>query len=287
MLGYSGVGVGPVMVVDLEQGIRSIKRTLREAGLGERDDLIYVPVPDGLALDDDDRGDRDELARLLGQHRPAVLVLDPYYKAHRADSNEERAVVDLFRFLDALRAEYGFALVLPAHPRKDPASNGVRRLSIHDVHGSGAVTRGAELVLGLERLSHGYARLRILKDRDGDLPVGEAWPLLFDRDDGFRRDPKEEQMAEELEARLLADTGEWRTVKEWAALLGIRENRSRELLEQLAEMGAVRKEKGPSGRHQSAVCYCVSEVRPTLGSTREHLRKTHLPMKVRPVRRRL
>lgn len=31
--------------------------------------------------------------------------------------------------------------------------------------------RVAEFVLGLERLSHSFARLRILKDRDGDLTV--------------------------------------------------------------------------------------------------------------------
>ena len=121
------------------------------------------------------------------------------------------------RVLDALRAEFGFALILPAHPRKDVvSSNGARKLTLHDVAGSGAITRGAELVLGLERLSHGYARLRILKDRDGDLPVGEALPLIFERGHGFRLDPKEEQTADDLEQRILNDTGGWRTVKEWA-----------------------------------------------------------------------
>src|SRR5439155_13996056 len=105
---------------------------------------------------------------------------------------------------------------------KDPASNPVRKLTLHDVSGSGAIVRGAELVIALERLSHGYARLRILKDRDGDLPVGETWPLVFSRSEGFKLDPKEERTAEELEQRIRADSGDWRTVKEWAAELGIR-----------------------------------------------------------------
>lgn len=255
MFGYRGAGVGPLLVVDCEQGRRSIKRGLRDTQLDERDDAHYVSVPDGLALDADER-EREALEQLVDELRPAVLILDPFYKAHRGDANEERAVVDLMRYLDRLRAEYGFALILPAHPRKDAGSNGARKLTLHDVAGSGAVTRGAELVLALERLSHGYARLRILKDRDFDLPVGDTWPLLFTRGEGFRLDPKEEQTVEELEQRILADgAGEWRTYKEWAAELRIRSIRAQELLEGLLAAGRVEFAEGPPGRQHNARCY--------------------------------
>lgn len=256
-LGYAGAGTGPVLVLDLEQGERSIKRSLREAGLADRDDVHVVAQPDGLALDSDD-DHRAELDRVVDELRPAVFVLDPYYKAHRGDANEERAVVDLMRHLDALRASYGFALILPAHPRKEQASNGARKLTLHDVAGSGAVVRGAEIVIGLERLSHGYARLRILKDRDGDLPVGDAWPLLFHRGEGFKLDPKEEETAEQLEERLLADNGDWRTVKEWAAELGVREKRAKEILEQLVAAERVTAMIGPPGRSPRAHCYTTA-----------------------------
>jgi len=256
-LGYDGAGVGPVLVLDLEQGERSIKRTLRDAGLAGRDDVHHVAVPDGLALDSDD-DHRAELERVVAELAPAVFILDPYYKAHRGDANEERAVVDLMRYLDGLRSRYGFALILPAHPRKEQTSNGARKLTLHDVSGSGAIVRGAELVLGLERLSHGYARLRILKDRDGDLPVGDAWPLIFTRGEGFKLDPKEEKTAEELDQRVLADTGGWRTVKEWAAELGIREKRAKELLEQHVASGTVETVVGPPGRSPRAHCYSTA-----------------------------
>lgn len=255
MLGHDGAGVGPVLVIDLEQGIRSIKRSLRDAGLDDRDDVHFWAVPDGLALDDEHGDHRRRLAGIVASLKPAVLIVDPYYKAHRGDANEERPVVDLMRFLDALRASHGFALILPAHPRKDTTSNGTRKLTLHDVSGSGAAVRGAELAFALERLSHGYARLRILKDRDGDLPVGEAWPLIFTRGEGFKLDPKEEKTAEELEQRVLTDTGEWRTVKEWAADLGIREKRAKTLLEQLVETGRVETAIGPPGRSPRAHCY--------------------------------
>lgn len=41
--------------------------------------------------------------------------------------------------------------LLPAHPRKDIAGrDGARKLTLHDVAGSGAIVRGAEVLLGLE-----------------------------------------------------------------------------------------------------------------------------------------
>ena len=79
--------------------------------------MIVVRSPDGLALDENPVH-LAELERLLDAHRPAVVVLDPFYKAHRGDANEERAVVDLMRYLDALRARHGFALIMPSQPRK-------------------------------------------------------------------------------------------------------------------------------------------------------------------------
>jgi hypothetical protein len=254
VLGHKGAAEGPLMIVDLEQGLRSAKRTLQEAGLHDRVDVIYVRAPDGLALNEELEHLR-EFERLIAKHRPAVLLLDPYYKGHRGDANDERAVVDLMRTLDALRARYGFALILPAHPRKDPASGATRKLTLHDVAGSGAVTRGAEVVVAIERLSHGYARLRILKDRDGGLEVGDEWPLLFTRGEGFRLDPKEEVTAEELERRILTDTGDWRTIREWAPTLGIREHRAKDLLAKLTETGQVEFAIGPPGRSPKAQCY--------------------------------
>jgi archaellum biogenesis ATPase FlaH len=258
VLGYQGATAGPVLWLDLEQGVRSIKRGLREAGLDAREDVLVVSVPDGLALGSEAEHDA-ELARVVRAHRPAVVLLDPFYKAHRADDpNAERPIIDLMRRLDALRAEHGFALLLPAHPRKDvPGRDGPRKLTLHDVAGSGALTRGAEVVLGIERLSHGYARLRVLKDRDGDLQVGDAWPLVYDRERGFRLDPKEELADEIVEQRVReeVDAGALRTVREWAVELGIRQTRARDTLERLAEAGELSIVVGPPGRSPRARCY--------------------------------
>lgn len=263
VFGYTGTGVGPALIIDLEQGLRSIKRSLRDIGLHNREDVLYVTSPDGLALDSDDEH-RDELERIVAEYRPVVVVLDPYYKAHRSDANEGRGVVDLMRYLDGLRSRYEFALILPAHPRKNQTGrDGARKLTLDDVAGSGAITREAELVIGLERLSHGFARLRILKDRDGDLAVGDEWPLLFTRGEGFRRDPKTEETQEDLERRILelgAD-GSWRTYKDYAGELGVRQTRAKQMLEALAEGERLDVAIGPAGRSPKAHCYRTDPTR--------------------------
>jgi hypothetical protein len=78
--------------------------------------------------------------------------------------------------------------VLPVHTRKPVPGLG---FSINDIFGSSAFVRGAEVVLGLQFVSDGYSKLHWLKDRDGDLPIGAQWGLLFDREQGFRRDPND------------------------------------------------------------------------------------------------
>jgi hypothetical protein len=257
-LGYVGAHVGPALVVDLEQGERSIKRILRENQLDSHDDVIYAAVPDGLELDTNEKH-RAELERIVVNHQPAVLILDPYYKAHRADSNEERAIVDLMRHLDELRTAYGFALILPAHPRKPPPGTvGSRQLALGDVFGSSAVTRGAELVIALERLNHGYARLRFLKDRDHDLPVGDTWGLIYSKEHGFQIDAREERSSEQIEEQIRAADSAWRTVREWATNLGIRQSRAKQILEAYAETGQVTTMVGPPGRSSRARCYSTA-----------------------------
>lgn len=201
-LEWTGTG-GRVLVIDLEQGKRTVKRRLHEAGLADSDLVDYVRVPDGLALDSD-VAQQHAIEQLLRDRRYDAVTIDPAYKAHRGDSLDERAVVDFLRLLDRWRAEYGFALLLPTHTRKklEPSA----KLTIDDVFGSSAFVRGAEVVLGLQRLAAGFSRLYWLKHRDGDdgIETGGHWGLLFDRDAGFRRDPRDTAPPRDLLAEVLA-----------------------------------------------------------------------------------
>jgi AAA domain len=198
---------GKVLVIDAEQGLKTIKRRLREAGLDESADVKYLRAPDGLALDTNDQ-EAAAVEAVLAEGDYALVLADPLYKLHRGDSNAEREAIDLMRRFDRWREQYGFGLLLPAHCRK-PQQGGAD-FTMHEFFGSTAYLRGAEVVLGLRRLSDGFSRLHFFKDRDGDLPVGESWGLLFDREDGFRRAPEEcepvkseEEKADDLRERVL------------------------------------------------------------------------------------
>lgn len=170
-----GVRVCRALVIDAEQGVRTVQRRLREAGVHESDTLDYIRVPDGLNLDDS--AEADQIEETLANKKYDVVVLDPLYKLHKGEMTDERAAVELMRQLDHWREKYHFALILLAHCRK-PAQG--YPFTIHDVFGSTALSRGAEIVLGLQRTGVGTSRLHFFKDRDGDLPVGESWELLFD-----------------------------------------------------------------------------------------------------------
>jgi hypothetical protein len=254
LLGWTGIGLGPALIIDLEQGVRSIKRGIREAELGP--ETFVLNLPDGLALDQNP-GELKLLEDSISALRPSVISLDPYYKAHRGDANEERAVTDLMRNLDRLRSEYMFALLLPAHVRKDIQGGGVRKLTLADIAGSGAISRGAEIVLGIERLSHGQARLRYLKDREGDLPVGDAIDLLYSHEEGFT--VKEGPSSESIEGSILAveDSG-WLTAKEWRVLIGFGMNETKRVLERLAAARQIAFMVGPEGRSSSARCFSTT-----------------------------
>ena len=270
LLGWTGVGLGPALIIDLEQGVRSIKRGIREAQLGE--DTFVLNLPDGSALDQNPQ-EVKLLEDVISSLQPTVVSIDPYYKAHRGDANEERAVTDLMRELDRLRSEYMFALLLPAHVRKDIQGGGVRKLTLADIAGSGAISRGAEIVLGLERLSHGQARLRYLKDREGDLPVGDAVDLEYSHEDGFTI--KEGASSESIEGLIMAvEASGWMTVKEWTAEIGFREKETRRVLERLASANQIAFTIGPKGRSRTAKCYSttiIPELLPEAGSSPEQL----------------
>ncbi len=258
---------GRALVIDAEQGLKTIKRRLREAGLGDSDLVDYVRVPDGLELDSDERHIA-EVERVLEAGGYALVAADPLYKLHAGDSNAEREAVDLMRRFDAWRERLRFALLLPVHCRKPVPGT---KFSIHDLFGSSAYVRGAEVVLGLQRVSDGYARLHFLKDRDGDLPISTAWGLLFNREEGFRRDPDDGKTrdirAELLEA--LADS-EWRTVtelrrKEEDGGIGADPKTIRPVLDALTDEEQLEYCIGPAGKPRNAKCWRVPSSAPNDG----------------------
>lgn len=203
-LGFKGIGGVRALFVDAEQGLRTVKRRLREARLDSLDSLDYLRVPDGLALTHSQE-EISGMEHVLAAGDYAFVMADPLYKLHRGDSNDEREAVDLMRRLDAWRERFGFALVLPVHCRKPPMRG---QFTIHDLFGSSAYLRGAEVVLGLRRIKPGAGALYYFKDRDGDLPLGEKWTLSYSPSVGYEivtTDQPPTRRAVDVLAELLTD----------------------------------------------------------------------------------
>jgi len=178
------------LVVDVEQGTRTVKRVLREVGLDHADNVKYLRVPDGLGLD----SDAEAIAfmeKTFATGRFDIVLCDPLYKCHRGDPNDTKAATELMRRFDDWRERYQFALVLPMHCRK-PQGDKAPKLSPHDLFGSSAYQWGAEMLMGVERKSPGLTVVHWWKDREGDAAedgaaVGSDWKVHFDRKRGFQR----------------------------------------------------------------------------------------------------
>jgi DNA-binding transcriptional ArsR family regulator len=239
-----------VLIVDLEQGLRTVQRRLRLSGLGDEQNLDYLRVPDGIRLDQSP-AERAELEGIISRGGYDIVVIDPLYKAHGGDSLDERAMVDLMRVLDAWREEYAFALVIPMHMRKPPSGpQGKGTLSMHDVFGSSGLIRGAEIVVGIERLAESRARLHFWKDREGDLPVGMKWVLKFDAEDGYEvvNEGKMLTIDDRIVTALRDANGGGMTKAELHEYLEIAERTIEKHLKALESAGAIKSENGPRGR---------------------------------------
>lgn len=196
-LKWRGRGNVRCLVIDLEQGERSLKKRLVETGIAERNGYVQiVNIPEGLELDRK-LEQRAAVESALVSGGWDVVLLDPAYQLVAEEPTEDAQAQALVRMLDGWRHRYGFCLVIPMHCRKAAQQGG--RLTISDIHGRGMMLRNAEVVMGIERVKKGEARLHWWKDRDGDLdvPLSGYWTLSFDRKHLFQWAP---EMDEEREA---------------------------------------------------------------------------------------
>lgn len=245
-LDWQGCG-GRVLVIDTEMGLRSVQKALTKSGLDDSDVVDYARVPDGLELDSSP-AQLEWLNHEITERQPVMVVIDPLYKAHGGDSNDERQMIDLMRKLDKLRDAHGFVLVIPMHLRKtDPRQPD---FGLNDVFGSGAFTRGPEVVLGIRKKHPGASRLLFLKDRDGDMSGAEAWNLSYSPADGFERDKDDEIPVPVQIARAFLVNGDGvMTLDQIAAAIGSSRKTARDHLAGMMADGLVSEteKKGPHG----------------------------------------
>jgi len=247
-LGEEGVGwIGErrpkILIIDAEQSLPDIQRLADECGLTDSEDLKYISAPDGLDLAEGSH-DAAEVEEILEEERPDILVVDPLYKAARIDSNDERQAVDLMRLFDRWRAEYGFAFVMPVHTRKGLKTQQGGQPSMDDIFGSGAFSRGAEIILGLRRPGPGFARLYIWKHRPGMIDAGVHIDMKFDRSEGFTMMQRDDGLSRRqmvVKTLLLHKSG--LTLDEIANQMGLSKESARHAVRDAGNHGEVKGEK--------------------------------------------
>lgn len=120
---FTGDRINPcrVLLVDLENGTRHLRRALR--ALWDHATAIGRPVERGMltvesrpsGIDLTGMEDRLWLRRLAEHVCPDLLVIGPLYRMHATDMNAEEPARLLTRTIDEIRAAVGCAVVLETH----------------------------------------------------------------------------------------------------------------------------------------------------------------------------
>lgn len=196
-LGWKGAGGVRALIIDVEQDDHTLEGVLRKFHLDECDDVDILHIPEGAELDKNEL-EQGYMEYLLEQGDYGVVLADPLYKLFRGDSTNERDATELMRRFDAWRMGVPgrwdrFGLIMPMHARKPPPR---AKFTIAEIFGSTAWVRGAETVLGLQMVNHGYSQMYPWKrrgtigDTEGEEATfrrGDTIGLLYDDEHGFRR----------------------------------------------------------------------------------------------------
>jgi hypothetical protein len=150
---------GPVLLFPAEDALGVVRQRLEgicaAAHVRLQDLPLYVITAPRLLLDLPQ--DRDRLRETVAALQPALLVLDPFIRLHRADENASKEVAPLLGYLRELQREFGVAVLLVHHVRKrsgkDRPGQALRGSS--DLHGWGDSNlylrrKGTRLALSIE-----------------------------------------------------------------------------------------------------------------------------------------
>lgn len=150
---------GPVLLFPAEDALHVVRQRLEGICAAARACLrelpLYVITAPRLLLDLPQ--DRERLRETVAAIRPALLVLDPFIRLHRADENASKEIAPLLGYLRELQREFRLAVLLVHHVRKRSAKDrpGQALRGSSDLHGWGDSNlylrrHGERLVLSVE-----------------------------------------------------------------------------------------------------------------------------------------
>ena len=126
---------------------------------------------------------------------------------------------------------------------------------------SGAWERVPDTLVHVQGAGNGHTRFVIRKARWSSEYHGQTLNLEWSDHRSFT--VAEEEIRDLYVDTLAAfrDADEWRTAKETARLVSMRESEARSVLAELVRRGDMQFEKGPHGRHANALCYRLAGLR--------------------------
>lgn len=132
---------GPVLFFPAEDALAVVRQRLEgicRAADTQLDQLpLYVITAPRILLDLPQ--DREQLRATVAELRPALLILDPFIRLHRADENASKDVAPLLGYLRELQRQFGMAVLLVHHVRKGSSTDrpGQALRGSSDLHGWG------------------------------------------------------------------------------------------------------------------------------------------------------
>lgn len=169
---------GPVLMFPAEDTLSVVRERLvgicKAAGKTLDELPLYVITAPRILLDVPQ--DRQRLRATVEAIRPALLILDPFIRLHRADENVSKEVAPLLGYLRELQREFATAVLLVHHARKGSGNDrpGQALRGSSDLHGWGDsnlyLRRKAQgLSLSIEQraaASRGHVPLALLENQD-------------------------------------------------------------------------------------------------------------------------
>jgi len=118
LFGRFQCGVGPVLIVDLENNLRLIRDRLKLINLDGTSNVYYWKPP--FQVDNDH--DFKRLKQVVGDKKIKLLIFDSLVRIHGGDENDARSMSKVFKRLKEL-AGIGVAVVFIHHSRKQSFFN--------------------------------------------------------------------------------------------------------------------------------------------------------------------